>query len=59
MQCYSAITAHWGSWTLNEESAKSKWQVDSAIRYAQLYKHKVRRKRIDTEAMSVIGDLYG
>jgi len=57
MSYYFAITAHWGSWILNEATAKSEWQVDPAIRYAQLYKHKVRRKLIDTEAVGLIGDL--
>jgi len=54
---YYGITAHWGSWAMNPQSGKLEWQVDAAIRYAQLYKHKVRRKLIDTEAVSMIGDL--
>lgn len=33
------------------------WQVDPVIRYAQLCKHKVRRKLIDTEAVGMISDL--
>jgi len=57
MTYYYAITSHWGQWMLNEQSGKLEWQVDPAIRYAQLYKHKVRRKLIHTEAVAMIGDL--
>ena len=57
MPYYYAITAHWGSWVINEQTGKHEWQIDPAIRYAQLYKHKVRRKLINTEAVSLIGDL--
>lgn len=57
MSYYYVITAHWGSWTSNEQTGKPEWRVDPAIRYAQLCKHKVRRKLIDTEAVSMVGDL--
>ena len=57
MSYYYAITAHWGSWVLNEQTGKLEWQVDPAIHYAQLYKHKLRHKLINTEAVGMIGDL--
>jgi len=57
MSYYYAITSHWESWTSNEQTGKLEWQVDAAIRYAQLCKHNVRRKLIDTEAVGMIGDL--
>ena len=57
MNYYYAITAHWGSWVMNQQTGKLEWQVDPAIRYAQLYKHKVRRKLIATESVAMIGDL--
>jgi len=57
MSYYYAITSHWESWTSNEQTGKLEWQVNAAIWYVQLCKYKVRRKLIDTEAVSMMGDL--
>ena len=53
---YYALTAHWGSWQL-DDSNKRYWLLSPDLRYAQLIKHYKRRKLNHTEIVAQIGTL--